>query len=501
MDHPAPYTLETFHEVTRRLAEDVSVDRVELVGLTENPDAAFLIAASDDATVANQRLDLNRYPEVGEVMRTGKPIVLSHPLLASINERIAPSGILVIAAFPVAIGSTVLGVLLLRDSHADRVFSTRELNFLTTVSYATAVALRNAKFLESAERRVDQLESYEAFFAHVSEGIAILDRNAEVLSINPAGAALLDLDATDALGRHINSLTNPIEDSIWLEVLLAVSKGQVRRGIDVSGRTLAGRRLTLNAAAAPLEENGSSTIVSFRDVTSERELAKELNKTSDFLERSIDSSVDGIISADMRGRIILYNKGAHLICGWTPDEAIGKLNVRDLYASPATAKDVMSRLRKGKGRVGVMRQEILSKSGQKIPVNITAAIIFEGTREIATVGIFTDIRERMELEHQLSTAKDRLNEAEKNAVIVALAGAAAHELNQPLTSVMGYAELVRRKLKPGDYAFRPVDTIYREAERMAEIVRKIGKITRYETKSYIGEAEIVDLDKASTRED
>jgi hypothetical protein len=36
-----------------------------------------------------------------------------------------------------------------------------------------------------------------------------------------------------------------------------------------------------------------------------------------------------------------------------------------------------------------------------------------------------------------------------------------------------------------------------EAERMAEIVRKIGKITKYETKSYVGAAKILDLDKAS----
>jgi hypothetical protein len=39
--------------------------------------------------------------------------------------------------------------------------------------------------------------------------------------------------------------------------------------------------------------------------------------------------------------------------------------------------------------------------------------------------------------------------------------------------------------------------IHREAQRMAEIVRKIGKLTRYETKSYVGEQKILDLDRAS----
>ena len=77
----------------------------------------------------------------------------------------------------------------------------------------------------------------------------------------------------------------------------------------------------------------------------------------------------------------------------------------------------------------------------------------------------------------------------------------SHKLNQPLTSVMGYAELLRRKLKEADPSFRPVDIIYREAERMAEIVRKIGKITKYETKPYVGDAQILDLNRAASHED
>jgi hypothetical protein len=39
-----------------------------------------------------------------------------------------------------------------------------------------------------------------------------------------------------------------------------------------------------------------------------------------------------------------------------------------------------------------------------------------------------------------------------------------------------------------------------EAERMAEIVRKIGKITKYETKPYVGQTKILDLDKTSEEE-
>jgi signal transduction histidine kinase len=74
-------------------------------------------------------------------------------------------------------------------------------------------------------------------------------------------------------------------------------------------------------------------------------------------------------------------------------------------------------------------------------------------------------------------------------------------LNQPLTSVLGFAELLKRKLKTDDEAYKRVDTIFREAERMKEIVKKIGKITRFELKSYVGDAQILDLERTSDETD
>src|SRR5208283_4878081 len=86
---------------------------------------------------------------------------------------------------------------------------------------------------------------------------------------------------------------------------------------------------------------------------------------------------------------------------------------------------------------------------------------------------------------------------ERQAIVAELAGAAAHELNQPLTSVMAYAELLKRRLEPETGPYSAAEVIFNEAERMAEIVRKIGKITKYETKSYVGRARILDLDRSA----
>jgi len=105
------------------------------------------------------------------------------------------------------------------------------------------------------------------------------------------------------------------------------------------------------------------------------------------------------------------------------------------------------------------------------------------------------------MEQRLLDAQQKLQLSEKQALVAELAGAAAHELNQPLTSIMGYAQLIERQTdktaeKEAQH-LRPVKIILAEAERMAGIVKKIGKITKYETTDYVGTARMLDLDRAA----
>jgi signal transduction histidine kinase len=104
------------------------------------------------------------------------------------------------------------------------------------------------------------------------------------------------------------------------------------------------------------------------------------------------------------------------------------------------------------------------------------------------------------METELTRAQENLREREKDIAVAELAGATAHELNQPLTAVIGYAELLGRHLEKSSSLHRAADVIIAESERMAQIVKKIGKITKYETVSYVGGAHILDLDKASGSE-
>jgi PAS domain S-box-containing protein len=231
----------------------------------------------------------------------------------------------------------------------------------------------------------------------------------------------------------------------------------------------------------------------------ERTLATELRKSKEFLESLIEASVDAIVAADLSGTIILYNKGAERIYGYRAEEVVGKMHVSKLYPE-GVAKEVMRRIRSpehgGVGRLQGMHSAAVDRNGNLIPISLSAAMIYQHGTPKATVGIFTDLREKLLVEERLAQVTRKLEVSEKQALLAELAGTAAHELNQPLTSVMGYGELLIRRLPAGTPERNAAQVIMQEAERMANLVRKIGRITRYETKSYVGDQRILDLDRA-----
>jgi len=226
---------------------------------------------------------------------------------------------------------------------------------------------------------------------------------------------------------------------------------------------------------------------------------RQLAEARDFLSGVIESSPDAIVVASVHGEIEIFNRAAEEVLGWNRDEAIG-MNVRNLYP-PGGAEQVMSLLRTGKyggeGRLVGQRQVLVDREGTQLPVDISASIILNAQgEEIATIGIFKDVRRDLKMEEQLLAATEDLERTRRQVVVAELAGAAAHELNQPLTSLLGYAELLRRKLED-DEQLRVLSKVDADARRVADIVGKIGRITEYRTKEYVGGARIMDLDRSS----
>jgi PAS domain S-box-containing protein len=350
------------------------------------------------------------------------------------------------------------------------------------------------------ELRLRAVEKFRPYFEASADSTVVIDADGHILFVNQAAEGLTGYAREGLVGRAFSDLVPGEQRAAVAQVVKGVLGGSNIDGFDLEMITTSGDRLWVSLSTSTVLAEHGAAILSFRDVTSERRLEAELRKTKEFLEKLIDSTVDAIIAADTQGRIILCNPGAVRLFGWPAEEVIGRLHVERLYPD-GVARQIMRMLRSpsygGVGRLELTRREILTREGDVVPVNMTASIIYEDGREVATVGILSDLRDRIRIEQRLLQAQEKLLITEKQAVVAELAGAAAHELNQPLTSVVLYVEMMLRRMAPDDPSLRFVHAIGREGSRMAEIVKKIGRITRYETKQYVGGASILDLEKSS----
>jgi PAS domain S-box-containing protein len=497
--------------VVQRIAEVAKVDRVSIILVREAGDVGYVVAASDDEQLRDLPIDLAGYPEIQQVLFSRQPLVVpevaTHPLLEMVRHHGHQSAFSALAILPILYEGRPMGVLFLRARHAFT-FADRELDLCKTVSSAMAIALRNARVMQSlrdqtqqvtmarfeAERRLRTLQRYADFFESAADGIIVIDAEGHLLFSNPRALSITGYSEADLDGRRVGDLFSE-DAALAHELRMGFKEGRYPQNVDVRIRRKNGELAILSINFNSVLREEGVVLCTFRDVTAERAVEHELHTTKNFLQRIIDSSVDAIVSADLKGRILLANPAAERIYAIPVPDLIGR-DVSTLYPD-GVAKDVMRLIKAGGGRVEGLRTEVLDKGGDRIPVSLSAALLYEEDEPVGSVGIFTDLSEKMRMEQRLAQAQEQILAQERQAIVAELAGAAAHELNQPLTSVMGYAELLKRRLDPGTAPYSAAEIIFNEAERMAEIVRKIGKITRYETKSYVGRARILDLDRSA----
>ena len=213
------------------------------------------------------------------------------------------------------------------------------------------------------------------------------------------------------------------------------------------------------------------------DITRRKLMERQLKEAHDFINKIIQSSPNAITATDMKGNILIWNRAAEETIGYKAADVIGKMNIQKIYPDEM-ARKVMQMLRKpehgGVGRLKAYPMVYVRQDGAVIEGNLSAAIIYDASgKEIATVGSFVDLKERLEMERALRRTQEQLLQSEKLAAMGRLTSQIAHELNNPLYGIMNTLELLKTEIPPEGKRRKVLEMALSETVRLSDLLRKM----------------------------
>ena len=221
-------------------------------------------------------------------------------------------------------------------------------------------------------------------------------------------------------------------------------------------------------------------ILEFERPSSE-EMEEKLGRANAFLRNLLLSSVDAVIAADKTGRILIFNDAAAEFTGYSVEEALEKLDIRDVYPNDG-ARDIMRKLRSddygGKGKLKSFQVDAVRKDGARIPISLNAAIVYEGNKEVASIGFFHDLREELRMKSELEETQNQLLQAEKMSSLGKLSAGVAHQLNNPLGGITLFAKLILEEYDLEDGVKEDINRILQDAQRCRDTVKELLEFSR-----------------------
>ena len=316
---------------------------------------------------------------------------------------------------------------------------------------------------------------FTELFETLQEGIYIVTPDDQILDANPALVRILGYDSKSELqSRKVSEIFT--DDSLRAVVQHEVDRQAVLEGREITLIRKDGVPITcLNTAAAVRDASGK--IVRYQgalmDISARREMELRLHKQQEFARRLVDSFPDLILVLDTQAHYTFVSPRCFDILGYdvqdTREMQFGeRTHPEDLPALMSLYGDIIH----GRQNFSSLEVRVRHEQGDWRRILFNFSPLFDLDNKIEGVVLSgRDVTDLKRLEEQLM-------QAEKLAAMGQMLAGVAHELNNPLTAILGVTELVREREGLDDAMKRQLDLTHRQARRAARIVQNLLEFSR-----------------------
>ncbi|MBN1881192.1 MAG: PAS domain S-box protein [Deltaproteobacteria bacterium] len=314
----------------------------------------------------------------------------------------------------------------------------------------------------------------EAIILTMSDGLSIVNNRGEYQYINPAMTRITGYTLEEVVGEHPEN-PHPYwpndQEEYLIQMFLRTMEGNLDSFEAICLRKDAKRFPVLVSPWWIYDDEGNpkTYCAIVRDIT-EIKRAEEALRASEKKFRTIfESSRDGIYLTSVEGEVLDANNALGEMLGYSMEELFSTNTVR-LYDS-RKARERFQRDIEKEGFLIDYTLTLKKKDGTFIDCEESATVIRDGDGNIVGYqGIIRDVTERRKME-------ERLAQAERLSSMGGMLSGIAHELNNPITSVKGHADLLKKKTAD-PYAKKKAEIISKESDRCSKIVRGLLTFSR-----------------------
>jgi PAS domain S-box-containing protein len=320
---------------------------------------------------------------------------------------------------------------------------------------------------------------FQKLFETLQEGVYLSTPEGKILEANPALIRMLGYGSKEELLAVNAADLHPDPDQRSQLLAEIEEKGPLRNREIVLRRKDGALIHCINSATPVRDTSGriarlQGTIV---DITERRKMEKQLRQEQEFVRRLVESFPDVIVVMDIQGQYTFVSPRIRDISGYEPEELLGQhLGQLSHPEDQLALRKVFQNLITGKAPFEQIEYRTMRKDGIWRTFRANACPLYDGDGKISgVVASARDVTESKRLEQQLI-------QAEKLAAVGQMIAGVAHELNNPLTAILGVSDLLRERASD-DVFRRQTDLIHQQARRAAQIVQSLLAFSRPPTTS------------------
>ena len=347
------------------------------------------------------------------------------------------------------------------------------------------VEARTQELKESREKYRELSRFLNSILDSATEyGIIALDFHGKIIEFNKGAEKLFGYKKEEVVGRENIGITILPEDrqSGVQELMSKRTRAEGVCELEMSRVRKMGDRFPALTTVTAIMDPASGKAVGFveiiRDITVRRSLERELRETKEFLENIMESSVDGILTTDLKGKLTYSNRAMEEMLQCRREDILGSHISRFYVRGIREAREIMTLLQSVE-RADNYVMEVRRMDGKHLTI-LTSLFLLrnEDNVLIGTAGIFKDITEQKLLEAKLKAAQARLVEASKMRALGELVAGVAHELNNPLMASQTILHVIMKNVPQGWPERERLELIRKCNERIGKIVDHLREFSR-----------------------